>query len=336
MTAKYFIFDMDETLAELYSVYYFIASLRLQEACKEDKVFCNDMSNSLRNSLDNAYGMFVEGVLMEEISTKPLGILRPGILTIMKRLRNLQKDGKVKAVIIYSNNGHLESLEFIRDLIHKYIGSNSLIKECIHWDHPMRDEERSKQAGLANKTWNVIKNIMVKGNCKASDSIEPNDIFFFDDLDHVDLQKNLGNNYYKVPGYNFKASFDRLEKIYTRVLKLANVPKEQLLNYLIELFVRRGDEYQKIMDKKDEMEGMIEIFKSRTRGTVREDVRVPEPDDGIMMMNEAISRIDLKVVGGGVVKRKTKVKGVMKKRMTRKLGMKTRIRKIETGGYQNK
>lgn len=324
---SYFIFDMDETLAELYSVYYFIASLRLQEACKEDKVFCNDMPISLRNSLDNAYGMFVEGVLMEEISTKPLGILRPGILGIMKRLRNLQKENKIKAVIIYSNNGHLESLEFIRDLIHKYVGSNNLIKECIHWNHPMRDEERSRQAGMANKTWNVIRNIMVKGKCKASDSIEPSDIYFFDDLDHVDLQKNLGSNYYKVPGYNFKASFDRLERIYKRVLKLANVPKAEMINYLIELFVTRGDEYDKIMNKEDEMEGMIEIFKSRTRGTVGEDIRVPDPDDGIMMMKEAISRIDLKVVGGGVVRRKTKVKGLTRKRVTRKLGRKMRGRK---------
>ena len=36
MSAKYVIFDMDETLAELYSVYYFVASIRLKETIEED------------------------------------------------------------------------------------------------------------------------------------------------------------------------------------------------------------------------------------------------------------------------------------------------------------
>ena len=73
----YFIFDLDETLAELYSVYYFATSLKFE-------------SGILESNLDKAYQYFVRDILLTEISNEPLGILRPGILGIMKKLKNLQ------------------------------------------------------------------------------------------------------------------------------------------------------------------------------------------------------------------------------------------------------
>ena len=67
----YFIFDLDETLAELYSVYYFATSLRLDKATLD------------KATLDKAYQYFVRDILLTEISSEPLGILRPGILGVM-------------------------------------------------------------------------------------------------------------------------------------------------------------------------------------------------------------------------------------------------------------
>jgi hypothetical protein len=320
---KYFIFDMDETLAELYSVYYFIASLRLKESCKDEKVFCNDMPDHLIQSLDKAYKLFVEEVLKKEMSAEPLGILRPGLLNVMKHLRDLQKTGEIKNVIIYSNNGHLDSLHFIRDLIHKYVASNSLIKECIHWNHPMRDEERLIRPGAANKTWNVLRNIMVNGNCKASPDIKTEDIFFFDDLDHVDLQEKLKENYYKVPAYNFKASFDRLADIYRAAIKAANVDVEEMAHYLIEVFVSTGDEYELIVAKEGPdglMDGLIEFFRRKTRGTADRDQMPPRPDGGIEMMMAAVERVKAKKGG----KRRMVI---TKKRKLRKFRLKSRVRK---------
>jgi hypothetical protein len=316
---SYFIFDMDETLAELYSVYYFIASLRLNETYKEDNKY-DVLSDTLLKKLNNAYDIFVDDVFQQEISSNPLGILRPGILKIMEKLRELQINGRIKNVIIYSNNGHLESLEFIRDLIHKYVKSNELIKECIHWNHHMRKEERTIKPGMANKTWNVLKNIMVKGNCKASPNIEPKDVYFFDDLDHHDLQRNLGGNYYKVPGYNFKASFDRLAVIYRKALKEANIDKKDIENDIIELFVRSNIEYQKIMEMEG-LEGILNLFKSKTKGTANTEDRVPQgEDEGIRMMEEAISRVE-RNEGGGRKKRRvvemTKKKKLRRNRISR-------------------
>jgi hypothetical protein len=63
----YFVFDMDETLAELYSVYYFIASLKLQETLEESSAR-NKMliPPSLKQQLHRAYHSFVRKVIKED------------------------------------------------------------------------------------------------------------------------------------------------------------------------------------------------------------------------------------------------------------------------------
>ena len=202
---KYFIFDMDETIAELYSVYYFIASIKLKELSNEAI-----LSRGLDTKLKIAYEAFVERIAKEEESDLPLGILRPGILGIMEDLKQLQSKGIIRKVAIYSNNGHLESLQLIRDVIHKSIKSTTLIGDCIHWDHPMRGEERLTHAGAANKTWSVLRNILISGPCGAPNTIQPTDIYFFDDLKH---EKMVDTHYIQVPPYTKKASFDRIEVI---------------------------------------------------------------------------------------------------------------------------
>jgi hypothetical protein len=307
---SYFIFDMDETLAELYTMYYFVASLRLKETIEEDdRESANNLPESLKSSLNKAYTLFVNEITKEEASSRPLGILRPGILHVMRRLNELQKAGKIKNVIIYSNNGHLQSLEFIRDIIHKYLGTTQLIKECIHWNHPMRDEERFMRPGAANKTWNVLKNIMVEGNCKASPEIQPSNVYFFDDLDHKDLQEKLGANYFKVPGYNFKTSFDRVAEIYKKSVTEANIDIDTFMNYIIELFVDTAEDYSRI--RHETIEEIIDIFRGKTRGT--SEGNPPVPDSGIEMMMEAIKRVS--TIGG---KRKRLWRAHTRKRRVRR------------------
>ena len=309
MGGKYFIFDMDETLAELYSVYYFVASLRLKELMEEDnKDAANNIPEPLLTSLNKAYNKFVDGVLQKEVGDEPLGILRPGVLGVMKRLYDLQKRGLVKHVLIYSNNGHLQSLEFIRDLIHKYLGTNNLIRECIHWNHRMRDEERFMRPGAANKTWKVIKNIMVNGLCNAPTDLEPGSVYFFDDLDHKDLQNALGSQYYKVPAYNFKASFDRIAEIYSESIESVHVDINELMDYIIDVFVNE-EEYLKIKD--ESVDSIIEVFRGKTRGTVGADVMPPKSDGGIDMMMDAIKRVEGERVGG---KRRRALRMVTRKR----------------------
>ena len=181
---------MDETIAQLYTVYHFRESL------------------TLTTESHKSYKKFVKNILKEETSNKPLGILRPGILNVMSKLYELHKKGIVKGVIIYSNNGHLESVEFIRDLINKHVG-NKLIKECIHWYHPLRGRYKT------NKTWKELNNILMNGIYKDK-NVNKDSVYFFDDLCHTDLMENV--NYYRVPAYNFKASFDRISDIYKEAI----------------------------------------------------------------------------------------------------------------------
>jgi hypothetical protein len=285
----YFVFDMDETLAELYSVYYFIASLRLRETLQEARLKNKkSIPESLENQLQRAYRYFIRRVLAEELSDHPLGILRPGILDVMMELQFLRREGVLKHVLIYSNNSHLQSLEFIRDLIHEYLGTNDLIIDCIHWNHPMRDEERIVLPGFPNKTWSVLKRIMVSGNCRVHHSIQPHQVHFFDDLEHWDLKRELGANYHQVAPYTFRASFDRLSAIYRDVIKAAKVDTSQLMEYVIQLFTTQNDVI--FINVDDEAESIVKTFQEKTRGTAARDQTPPLWDSGVNgMMNIAKS-----------------------------------------------
>lgn len=288
----YFIFDLDETLAELYSVYYFATSLHLE-------------SSSLALNLDKAYQYFVRDILLAEISSEPLGILRPGILGVMKKLKDLQKLGKIKNVLIYSNNGDIKSLEFIKDLIHLYVGGG-LIKECIHRNHHMRADERVNAPHLINKTWNVLRNIMINGNTRAATNLVASDVYFFDDLDHPDLRKKLGINYYKVPRYSFKASPDRIGEIYKNAIYKASIKGAKLkkyVNIILEDYIINGSNTVKYDTS---INGVIQLLKDMPKvafgRTISNDLNSqnmtlslpPPPDIGILMMNHAINRIKIK------------------------------------------
>ena len=287
----YFIFDLDETLAELYSVYYFATSLRLE-------------SSSLELNLDKAYQYFVRDILLTEISSEPLGILRPGILGVMKKLKDLQKIGKIKNVLIYSNNGDIKSLEFIKDLIHLYVGGG-LIKECIHRNHHMRENERVNAPHLINKTWNVLRNIMINGNTRAATNLVASDVYFFDDLDHPDLRKKLGINYYKVPRYDYKTSPDKVAEIYKNAIYKANIKGAKLkryVNLIIEDYIINGSN---TVTYDTSIDGVIQLLKDlsqTTFGTTLGNKQPhiifsslpPPPDIGILMMNHAINRVEIK------------------------------------------
>ena len=251
---------MDETIAELYTMNYFIASLTLNnETMRNIKI-----PESLTKSLKISYNKFVKNILKEETSN-PLGILRPGILEVMSKLCELKKRGKVKHVIIYSNNGSLESIEFIRDLIHKHVGTK-IIKECIDWYHPMR--EKPANPSNANKTWREINTILTHGKCKDA-NVKQEDVFFFDDLAHKDLMKNL-MHYYKVPPYSFKASFDRVNEIFMK--SMSNVNMTLFAKYFYQIYNIDITEYKK----------------------TKTSTKVPIPDKGIDMMMEAIKIASLR------------------------------------------
>jgi hypothetical protein len=263
---------MDETIAELYSVFYFLDSLTFK---KDD------------SKLMNAYRHFVKLIAKQEKSDNVIGILRPGIFGIMERLSELQTKGIVDKVVIFSNNGHLESLHFIRDVIHEAIGSDILIADCIHLNHPERNNSSVKD-------WKNLLEILNSGPCNAPLDLKPKSVYFFDDLYHPNM---IATNYVHVPGYDKKASFDRIKDIYLEALEKAGFNNEDKKK-LVEDILKR----LKVNNTDTSLDNMFKAFKNNTTNTLgRNDIIPFVPDTGILLMNVAINKAVEKGVAAGVM-----------------------------------
>ena len=231
------VFDLDATLADLSSVYYFLAVLTQKKPKKNVSKRADFLVEPLDPMMPKAYDYFVQRIVQEESTETPLGILRPGSLEVMGALYRLKKEQKVQGVLLYSNNSHPESLYFIRDLIHVYYPR--LISDCIHWLHPRRQADRiaySTSHGSISKRWATLKDIMVHGPTKATPWVESTDVHFFDDLLHSDLKLALGKNYHHITPYEFKASFDRLKPLFLSSLSYAEVNLYELGKQLATLY----------------------------------------------------------------------------------------------------
>jgi hypothetical protein len=281
----YIVFDLDETLAELYPTFYFVASLKPDVP--------HTLPDEFKSELDRAYKSFLQRVLAEEQLDAPLGILRPGILKVFETIQTLKSNGQVNGVVIYSNNGHLESLEFIRDIIHQHLNTTSLILECIHWGHDMRQEERGRIQGAASKTWKVLSSILKGPIIGAPPDLSPNSVYFFDDQSHPDLKTYLKDNYIKVPSYTFKASVNTLARLFTEAFDSANVNKKQFISIQSELL---GITFNTI-------EEVIDQFKRLTKGTSKGPAS-NEEDTGIKLMKDTFTKISTSFKRGGGIKRK--------------------------------
>lgn len=192
MTAKpfFFVFDMDETLAEVYSLYYLL-------------------EDAIKHHPPSAYRAFVQS-----IAANDHGILRPGIRQTMEQLHALQQLGKVGGVLIYSNNSHLTSLKFIRDVIHAHLQTTDpLIIQCIHWLHARRTDAPHRN----NKTWDSLRGFLPPDT-------EPDRVFFVDDLDHTDLRTALGAHYIQVQPYEYHPPFETLLDAYDTALQSVGEP----------------------------------------------------------------------------------------------------------------
>jgi hypothetical protein len=225
----YFVFDLDETLGNMHSLFYFICDLKHNTFFKNaDPERIKQPPEELVEPLSIAYKTFVDLIASAELSDSPLGFVRPGILEAMKRLKVMKESGKCKNVLIYSNNPVLSSLEFMRDVIHSAVGSDDLICDCIHWYHPDRKVEwiPPHDPGHALKTWDVLSKIMKEGPCQAPDTLSSEEVYFFDDQHHSDLLKVLGPHYFRMMAYPYRTPVDRVASLYKQSLDNAGITED--------------------------------------------------------------------------------------------------------------
>jgi hypothetical protein len=266
----YFVFDMDETLGNLYSVHYFLCDLRRETMLDDMK----PPSEGLKGVLDAAYQLFVAKVATKEALPERLGVLRPGILHIMRLLNEAKQTGAIKGVAIYSNNASLGALHFIRDVIHAHIGTSDLICDCIHWGHEAREYERGASQGSARKTWDVLKSVLMSGPCNAAETLNPKDVYFVDDQLHPDLKLSLPMHHYiQVRPYEFKAPYETLAQLYKESLEESGLfeDPESLGEYFT--YVNDGCLKKEV----NTINAVLTRYKSATR-TVPVGTPVPIPD----------------------------------------------------------
>jgi hypothetical protein len=286
----YVVFDLDETLAHLHSMYYFIASLNMKDDIVENRSYLlSFLPEDLFDSQKKAYRLFVKRVLAAETSDRPLGILRPGVLEVMKELRVLQQKGKVAHVVFYSNNRHLPCLKFVRDLIHLHVGSTFLIGECIHWDHVMRRGD--KMHPTYTKSWDTLRGILMEGRCKASDSLSAKQVYFFDDLDHIDLQRALKEQYYKVPAYSYTVALDRISEIYIQVLEEAQ-PDWSTFLFTVMDYLQVGERTALLHPADVTVYDMVRTFWAQIPPRTETEDVPPPPDLGYRMMMDVVKELE--------------------------------------------
>ena len=292
----YFVFDLDETLANVYTPYYFLYDLQRESSYVDKKHISKKISRTppprLAPLIKDAYGEFVQRIADQETSSDPLGIIRPGVIQVMERLRDMKSQGLCEGVVIYSNNGSLANLRFVRDVIHRAIDTSNLICDCIHWHHPYRKTEYTTpiREGAADKTWTVMKKILTKGACKAPSSrVQPNTVYFFDDQSHPDLEEVLEDNYIHMNEYPYKTPFIRVAQIYLDSIKNAGLLARPEITREYVTFCAQMYPNTREYNPAKTLKRHLQIYKQMTGGT--SSTGAPAPDLSIEYAAKVVTEI---------------------------------------------
>ena len=208
-------FDLDETLGRFSVPFYHLLFLQPHTSLYREAwsgLYGTEkiaepipLSESLQSKLDHAFDLFVDCIAQENQET--LGLLRPGIFEIARRLYELKltTPPKVRAVVIYSNNGNMATLRLAAALIEKVANTPGLFCNFVHRFHPSRASEVTVgDPGNATKTLQTLVNAFEEGGCPR-DEIRVENIYFFDDRRHDDIADVIGPRYFLVPPYKFDA-----------------------------------------------------------------------------------------------------------------------------------
>ena len=227
MSPYWFVFDMDETLTHVSPYRALLCTFFVDEFAvaigKEGK----GIANELRIPLLNAYIHFFNTCVSQEKSDTPLGLLRPGIREIFTKIGELKDSGIAGGCIIYSNNRTRRILQYIRDLIHAVVGRDDLILDIAHASDARRNEGKQKTVATISK-------LLREGPYKVPD-VKIDDIFFFDDIEHIDIKEKLANRYIQVYPYEYRVNTERIVDIYMHSLQVAGILTDEKL---IKLFLQ--------------------------------------------------------------------------------------------------
>jgi len=227
----YLAFDLDGTLGDFMILWKIICGLRQESFfSRQPYLVAQKPHNEFEWELSIAYFEFIKSIAQAELSDKPLGIFRPGIFRLMKKVIELKKAGLCKGVILYTNNGSLSLVEFIRDVFTVALGSN-VFDDVLYYYHPMRIFDALGKPS-PRKTWVELHKLLTHSACKAPKSVKPEQVLFFDDQYHQDLMVKLKSNYHKVPEYVYNPPTAKVVSLYHEALKKSDILDKYEKEYL--------------------------------------------------------------------------------------------------------
>ena len=242
-------FDLDETIGHFSTVdtcLYFLDPYSVfNYRARLDK---NPPSEELSAKLATAFDTFVVNLLDHE---PKIEILRPGILDICKRILMFKDQGKIRSVIVYSNNGNLISLKLATKMIEKALGRpGELFCNLVDWYAPQRltpinndvynelrpstpwlqkggPEVYTWQPGKAIKTIRTLKDAFNEGACVPGD-VDNDKILFFDDVVHPNIKKTIGaDNYFNVNPYKRGQSLEAILECFMLAMTSAGLMEDE-------------------------------------------------------------------------------------------------------------
>jgi hypothetical protein len=228
----YLAFDLDGTLGNFIIMWRILCNLKQTEFFHLNPQKAAALPDeNMTWELGISYTSLVKRIADAEMGKKPLGIFRPGIFKLFKTIVKLKAEKKVQGVIMYTNNGSLPLVNFVRDVFH-YAVKYPVFDGIFYFHHALRTKDVFGKPS-PSKNWTELKRLF--NNIGAPD-LEPKDVMFFDDQIHQHLTAILGPNYIKVLPYDYIVPHERVLEIYHKALKdsdlLSTMSKSDFFNYV--------------------------------------------------------------------------------------------------------
>jgi hypothetical protein len=170
--------------------------------------------------------IFYDLVAAHEIASPT--IFRPSLVKLIAELIREKKQGKIKHMFIYSNNGYLQILNAIDHILALIIkkspysindqdlvwedGRQHVLTPRIYIDSTCRVNTEPKVVNFREKSLAGIQSCL-------NETIPAEELWFLDDsLQHTDLKTKLGNRYINVEAYKIHISNTTLANFFIKSL----------------------------------------------------------------------------------------------------------------------
>jgi hypothetical protein len=210
-------FDMDQCLVEAFNLVPFILFF-------ETRLRGIDLET--HDILKKSRSIFYDLVAAHEIATPT--IFRPSLIKLIAELIRQKKEGKIKHMFIYSNNGYLQILNAIDHILALIIkkapysindqdlvwedGRQHVLTPRIYIDSTCRVNTEPKVVHFREKSLAGIQACL-------NETIPAENLWFLDDsLQHTDLRTRLGNRYINVEAYKIHISNASLVNFFIKSL----------------------------------------------------------------------------------------------------------------------